>query len=562
MNYEAARSARHRRALNIIWTAAGSYNFQPEFMAFQRNGEPDLYLNSIIGFVHRHYDSEKLSAYLHDTLGHALLHELFTELFWFGLEQAAYERELPRRAVLEELRRTHAKQYLEDDIDVSMQQLMLRNEIVHTLKCGRCHEILGEHTNIRNPWDKKLYEALRFSGELTTDELLSNMQDIIRRFFLFRWKNPGRALLHLSLHPRLLALLRKYLPTKKRYHSPGSSEFQLLLSQDNLSEHRSQSIAFGKDNPHKEKVAWSQLFGAPLFSLQYIAEIEQELCHGAHEGTQLWFTADIGASQQQNLDWYANHQAQCRTSLLQLKEHLRNCLMVHRQPTELLTRHGQLRPGQVWRGLYLHDARIFSSMETSPYGDFSVLLLLDSSCSREGQQPVIASQAYIIAEALRLSGIPIAIAAFYSMHGCTVLQRMKDFTEDVSERVFHYCARGWNRDGLAFRAVPELLRNRNGKNLLLILTDAYPSDELDIPSHDLHFSQNYVQESAVEDTALAVRELRKQGIHVIGIVNSIFSDGIVTPFAKKIYGDDYIRITHISMLAQAVGELLQRQIQK
>ena len=84
------RNSRQRRALNTIWTAAGDYGFQPEFMAFHRDGSPDLYLNSIVGFVHRHYDAEKLSAYAHG-FDDSLLRDLFTDILWLGLEQAAYE---------------------------------------------------------------------------------------------------------------------------------------------------------------------------------------------------------------------------------------------------------------------------------------------------------------------------------------------------------------------------------------------------------------------------------------------------------------------------------------
>ena len=47
-----------RRALNIIWTAAGDYSFTPAFTAFTQDGEPDFYMNSIIGYVHKWYDPD------------------------------------------------------------------------------------------------------------------------------------------------------------------------------------------------------------------------------------------------------------------------------------------------------------------------------------------------------------------------------------------------------------------------------------------------------------------------------------------------------------------------
>ena len=101
---DSLRSVRQKRALNMVWSAAGSYGFRPEFLAFHHSGEPDLYLNSIVGFVHRHYQAEVLSAYF-ARLHRSVLGELFTELFWLGLEEAAYLREVPSRPVLAGLRR-------------------------------------------------------------------------------------------------------------------------------------------------------------------------------------------------------------------------------------------------------------------------------------------------------------------------------------------------------------------------------------------------------------------------------------------------------------------------
>jgi len=45
-----------RRARNIIWNAAGSYDFEPPFMAFFPNGVPDHYFNMVVGLAHKWLD--------------------------------------------------------------------------------------------------------------------------------------------------------------------------------------------------------------------------------------------------------------------------------------------------------------------------------------------------------------------------------------------------------------------------------------------------------------------------------------------------------------------------
>ena len=56
-----------------------------------------------------------------------------------------------------------------------------------------------------------------------------------------------------------------------------------------------------------------------------------------------------------------------------------------------------------------------------------------------------------------------------------------------------------------------------------------------------------------------VRTLRKSGIQVMAILNG--EDGS-TEAARKIYGDDFVRIENIRHLSDAVGNLLLRKIEK
>ena len=52
-----------RRARNIIWNAAGDYDFEPPFMAFFPNGAPDHYYNMIIGLVRKWLDIDRIGRF-------------------------------------------------------------------------------------------------------------------------------------------------------------------------------------------------------------------------------------------------------------------------------------------------------------------------------------------------------------------------------------------------------------------------------------------------------------------------------------------------------------------
>mgnify|MGYP003564193663 CR=1 FL=1 len=47
-------SANQRRAINLVWTACGDYQFEPQFLALKADGTPDFYMNCVIGLVGRH----------------------------------------------------------------------------------------------------------------------------------------------------------------------------------------------------------------------------------------------------------------------------------------------------------------------------------------------------------------------------------------------------------------------------------------------------------------------------------------------------------------------------
>ena len=49
-----------RRAENQIWASAKDYSFTPDFRAYDRNGEADLYWNILFGAARRHLDYAKL----------------------------------------------------------------------------------------------------------------------------------------------------------------------------------------------------------------------------------------------------------------------------------------------------------------------------------------------------------------------------------------------------------------------------------------------------------------------------------------------------------------------
>ena len=569
-----------RRALNIIWTAAGEYGFEPAFMAFTQNGQPDLYMDSIIGYVRKWYDSGAMQE-LFDTIGASLMRETFDGILWIGLENCAFEREVRERPVLSELRHSCAESFFEQQFTKSRQQWMAQNSLVYALQSARWNTVLGKEPGLVNPWEKKLFQELAFSGDWDARQIADHAYSVLRRYFRFI---PGRAerSLLLLFKNRLSSFTSHILPSRMMRAE------DLTFARDSsgngiITARKSRNAGlFSAAEEENNRIYIQNCFGLPLYNMEESSRIEQLLCSGRHQDCHVYFTDGQRRSEEnitgQIRETLRGAQAQAERNrthykeklhfyencIARLSQQIRNALLVYPQPSRVAGRSGQIAPEQIWRAVYLNDERIFTEKFEEEQPDFSVDLMLDASASRLQSQETIAAQAYVIARSLHLCRIPVQVSSFLSLRGYTVIRRFCEYNEmEKDDRIFDYFAAGWNRDGLALRGAGQLMQDSPAKNrLLIILTDASPNDDRKIPpdragGHPL--SRDYSGEAGIEDTSSEVRALKKSGVQVMAVLNG--EDGS-TEAARRIYGDDFVRIENIRHLSDAVGTLLLKKIEK
>lgn len=569
-----------RRALNLVWTAAGEYGFEPSFLSFTQDGQPDFYMNSIIGYVHKWYDQEIMEE-LFDTIGSALLRETLDGLLWIGLEHCAYLREVQERPVLAEMRRTCAETFFEQQLTRSRQQWMAQNSLVYALQSARWRTVLGKEPGLVNPWERNLFAELSFSPDWDAGQIATHTRDVFRRYFRLGQK-PSSLTALTKLTARLGRFLTRSLPT--RVLRSEDLTFARDASGNGIITARKsgRSGVITRAQEENDRLYIESCFGSPLFGREENARAEALFCTDHHSGCHLYYasgqytasdTTDpliqktLRQAQRQadrNREHYQEHLHFYQNSITRLAEQIRNALLVYPQPSRVLSRTGTLAPAGIWRAVYLDDDRIFTDTFQEEHPDFSVDLMLDASASRLQNQESIASQAYVIARSLRLCHIPVQISSFLSLRGYTVMRLHCGYRDaEDDSRSFDYFAAGWNRDGLALRAARRLMEDSPAKNrLLIVLTDASPNDDRPMPpgpGERRIITRDYSGETGIEDTAGEVRRLRKSGVHVMAVLSG--GDGN-TQAARKIYGDDFVRIESIRNLSGAVGMLLQKQIEK
>ena len=238
-------------------------------------------------------------------------------------------------------------------------------------------------------------------------------------------------------------------------------------------------------------------FGKSLYPAEHVLQLEKQLCTGNHKFTHLFYTngevceltgvystfemhqrkrqAELVAN---NRSYYQENLLQNRLLITKLSTNIMNSVLLHMQPARLKANSGTVDPTLAWRAARLEDERVFAKITNENAGDMSVDILLDASHSQTCRAAKIASQAYIVAEALSRCHVPCRVMGFCSMSGFTVLRLFNDYSASGdNSSIFDYCPEGCNRDGLAIRAAGNLMATSPYEHkMLIVLSDVKPLD--------------------------------------------------------------------------------------
>ena len=513
-----------RRADNIIWNCANDYTFAPDFKAYDSNGDVDIYWNVIYGSARRHYEYEKLEKFF-AMLDKYRKADLYEAIFWNALEPVLFRTELCGRPVLEAIRPSHPE------------------------------------------------SGLRFTDEMTTDEIISTA----RQFFFEQFGLYGDGKM------------------KLKYRLPGLHTRR--MSVDSFLQHGGTVVHGSYVNGHVPmansdftlgtKLTEGELrdfletkFGKALYPAEQVIQMEKKLCTGNHKFTHLFYTTgevcelsgiyntfEMHQRKRQaeliakNREYYKKHLLQNRLLISKLSTSIMNSVLMHMQPADVKANSGKVNPALVWRAARLGDERVFTRTENANAGDMSVDILLDASHSQVSRAEKISSQAYIVAEALARCRIPCRVISYCSLSGFTILRLFNDYASSSDNNtIFDYYNEGCNRDGLAIRAVGDLIsKNPYEHRMLIVLSDVKPLDFAKIRKDENDVGVSYDEMRALTDTAHEVRRLRSDGTSVVCIFTGEDDD---LPSARMVYGSDFVRIRDFSLFADTVGKLIIDQMKR
>lgn len=558
-----------KRALNIVWNCAGSYDFQPDFKAYDSDGNADLYWNCILGAARRHYDYAQFVP-LFRAFEQYEESDDYEGLFWLGLENSVFQLELPERPALAGLRAKYARAAVKSFAGHDDYHLYEAMNLAHFMR------VLGEEPEL-NGYDRKLLDELEFTPDMTTEEIVARAKELFERWFQISTeerKRTKRRLITPALHKR-----------GKKQWSGAFRKFGIGIAEHPENAYGGSGAGQQQDMQLRTKMTETELrefmetkYGKSAFTPRQASEMEKKLCTGSHAMCHLHFTRgerpDVSKIQngfealsrqreaaqiEKNRASYAARRAQNRLAIAKLTGKIQNSVLLHLQPAPVKANSGRINGLLAWRAAMLNDEKVFIKNEQDDMGELSVDILLDASTSQKGRQEAVSAQGYMIAESLTACGIPCRVMSFCSMTGYTIVRIFRDYDKPQdNRRIFEYVSNGCNRDGLAISAAHYLMNSSSYEHkLLIVLSDVKPNDVVKIPSKTGGEAEAYEQDAGITDCALEVRRARADGISVVCVFTGDDED---LPSAKLVYGRDFARIQSLDMLADTVGKLIQNQI--
>ena len=307
-------------------------------------------------------------------------------------------------------------------------------------------------------------------------------------------------------------------------------------------------------------------FGKNILSKTDAHILESQVCTGIHKGIKIHMTKGdfpnesyykglIDEQKSSNREFYEKNHLTYKRGITTLKETIKNSLLKESEHYKIISNSGEVVPSKLWKIDRTSDNRVFKKEFLNDYGELRVDILLDSSASQHERASEVATQGYIIAEALSELNVKTRVVGFNNLFNYMVLNVFRDYEDSPykNSEIFKYYPSGSNRDGLAIKTMIHMMKKSSAeRKILIVLSDGKPNDEVNIASFGKKKleAEDYVGNIAIYDTAMEVMNAKNIGINVLGVFTGEIED---LNSEKIIYGSDFAYITKMSRFSQIVG---------
>lgn len=257
------------------------YDNEPFITGEDISGNPDFYLNLIIGLSAKYFGSENLEK-LFEIWEYNLNRDKFDLFAIFLLEDFVYEKEVKSRQVLTSLRKIYAKKFLEDKYDLQRKNLALKENLFFEMQLKKVHDILGMPYKLSDKREK-IFESLKLKNDTDEKNLEERILKIFRESLNYR---ENEALKFSPLKNFTLFDSMSFVKLERSNNPTLFGDFQGKKSSGITGFFYSLAL---KRRREKEKYI-EDTFGKSIYSEDEMKLIEEKYLYGAHKKSKLHFT--------------------------------------------------------------------------------------------------------------------------------------------------------------------------------------------------------------------------------------------------------------------------------
>ena len=267
---------------NLQWAGAENYDYKPVFYGLDLAGNPDFYLNLILGLAAKYFGADTLDS-LFDRFSGQLQREKYDLFALYLLEDVVYHREVKERPVLSDLREDFARRFLDDRHDLRRRTLALRIPLFYAMEMKRTHDILGLPYKKLNKKEMALYEKLRLPQDTTEDDFEANVIALFTQ--CLRYREHARPLppwlpaIHLFSIPGYVSVERANVPGIFHHEGKGG-DLPVFIN-------------FFRRFKKDREADIENNFGRNLFSEEKSLALNRAICTDGHRKSRIFFTRGI-----------------------------------------------------------------------------------------------------------------------------------------------------------------------------------------------------------------------------------------------------------------------------
>lgn len=569
------------RIRNLMWTVSGDYDLdvKPDVDSFRKNKYISLYDAIKQGGFAKYFDSNAFALYVVKKLYYGAEEGSLMRIAQLCVDAAAYPKIAGERPGVERVRRKAYEAMLDHDFR------KMTDSFLGRVKLALLREELYQKTQM----EKRI---ARVAGEIKQLQQAEDTMEIIRTVDhlyntavdpAFERKHGNlEYVLGVELEELAEAGWKDFLEEEmydsvleqvlEKVNTRVTSLEELLNEEEKKSASASKSMVVLNKEAVKKMYSYIQLnFGRSYLNEREEEKLNYRLCKGAHADCSLYYTDGILANPvlanaqyvnakkqaDRNRLLYHNSKNMVKRNIEIMTACLKRSLVIQTETDEIPSQYGKINAVRLWKIGRADPDKLFTKIVRQNHWEFAVDILMDASGSQRDRQSQVALQAYIISEALSITGIPHRVMSFCTFWDYTVMQRFREYDDprSANQNIFNYTTSSNNRDGLAIRAAADSLLEREEENkILIVLSDGRPNDVI-VNRPNSRNPRPYCGEYAVGDTALEVRKLRNAGVFVLGVFAGKEKD---LAAEKKIFGKDFAYIRDIRNFSNVVSRYLQK----